>query len=115
MNELGETSAREHEELGAYCRADELDCVVTIGEKSREYLAPMAEKAGCRVKSFMNPVEAGEFVRSIVKSGAIILAKGSQNGVFAEEAVKLLLEDSSDTSKLVRQSKGWMEKKRFEK
>ena len=115
MNELGETSTREHEELGAYCRADELDYVVTIGEKSREYLSPMAEKAGCRVKSFMNPVEAGEFVRSIVKSGAIILAKGSQNGVFAEEAVKLLLEDSSDTSKLVRQSKGWMEKKRFEK
>lgn len=113
MNELGETSADEHRTLGEYCRADKLDYVVTIGVQSREYLAPAAREAGCQVKSFTDPVRAGEFVRDVLQPGAIILAKGSQNGVFAEEAVKQLLRNPSDAGKLVRQSEEWMGKKRF--
>ena len=111
MNDLGDSSADEHRDLGAYCRADELDYVITIGVKSRDDLAPAAEAAGCRVKSFTSPVEAGKFVRAIIAPGALILAKGSQNGVFAEEAVKQLLKHSDDTSKLVRQSEEWLRKK----
>jgi UDP-N-acetylmuramoyl-tripeptide--D-alanyl-D-alanine ligase len=112
MNELGDSSADEHRDLGAYCRADELDYVITIGTKSCDDLAPAAEAAGCRVKSFTSAVEAGKFVRAIIAPGALILAKGSQNGVFAEEAVKQLLKHSDDTSKLVRQSEEWLAKKR---
>lgn len=112
MNELGDSSVKEHRELGAYCRADELDYVITIGTKSRDDLAPAAEAAGCRVKSFTSAVEAGKFVRAIIAPGALILAKGSQNGVFAEEAVKQLLKHPDDTSKLVRQSEEWLAKKR---
>ena len=112
MNELGDSSADEHRDLGAYCRADELDYVITIGTKSCDDLAPAAEAAGCRVKSFTSPVEAGKFVRAIIAPGALILAKGSQNGVFAEEAVKQLLKHPDDTSKLVRQSEEWLAKKR---
>ena len=112
MNELGDSSADEHRNLGAYCRADELDYVITIGVKSRDDLAPAAEAAGCRVKSFTSPVEAGKFVRAIIVPGALILAKGSQNGVFAEEAIKQLLKHPDDTSKLVRQSEEWLANKR---
>lgn len=111
MNELGDSSADEHRNLGAYCRADELDYVITIGVKSRDDLAPAAEAAGCRVKSFTSPVEAGKFVRAIIAPGALILAKGSQNGVFAEEAIKQLLKHPDDASKLVRQSEEWLRKK----
>ena len=113
MNELGDSSADEHRDLGAYCRADELDYVITIGVKSRDDLAPAAEAAGCRVKSFTSPVEAGKFVRAIIAPGALILAKGSQNGVFAEEAIKQLLKHPDDASKLVRQSEEWLRKKTF--
>ena len=112
MNELGDSSADEHRNLGAYCRADELDYVITIGIKSLDDLAPAAEAAGCRVKSFTSPVEAGKFVRAIIVPGALILAKGSQNGVFAEEAIKQLLKHPDDTSKLVRQSEEWLANKR---
>lgn len=42
---------------------------------------------------------------------AIVLAKGSQNGIFVEEAVKFLLADKTDEAKLVRQSPHWMRKK----
>lgn len=111
MNELGDSSVQEHRDLGAYCRADQLDYVVTIGAKSRDDLAPAAKAAGCQVKSFTSPVDAGNFVKDIVVSGAVILAKGSQNGVFSEEAVKQLLRNSGDASKLVRQGGGWMGKK----
>jgi UDP-N-acetylmuramoyl-tripeptide--D-alanyl-D-alanine ligase len=113
MNELGDSSADEHRDLGAYCRADELDYVITIGTKSCDDLAPAAEAAGCRVKSFTSAVEAGKFVRAIIAPGALILAKGSQNGVFAEEAIKQLLKHPDDASKLVRQSEEWLRKKTF--
>jgi len=41
----------------------------------------------------------------------VVLAKGSQNGVFAEEALKPLLADPTDAEKLVRQSPHWLNAK----
>lgn len=111
MNELGESSDGEHRTLGEYCRPDELYYVVTIGTQSRKHLAPAAEAAGCKVKSFTRAADAGKFVESIIAPGALVLAKGSQNGVFAEEAVKQLLKNPDDATKLVRQSEEWLAKK----
>lgn len=113
MNELGEDSARFHSDIGGYCNPKKLDLVVTIGAEAAENLAPAAKNQGCTVSSFMSPYEAGEYVRRHLKPGAVILAKGSQNGVFAEEAVKLLLANASQARKLVRQSPYWMTKKHF--
>ncbi len=111
MNELGETSASAHEQLGALCDPTLLTFVVTIGTEAEEYLAPAAMKRGCQVRSFNNPYEAGAFVHKVLEPGAVILAKGSQNGVFAEEALKILLHSTYDEEKLVRQSSIWLEKK----
>jgi UDP-N-acetylmuramoyl-tripeptide--D-alanyl-D-alanine ligase len=111
MNELGEYAREAHEEVGAYCDAKKLGLVVTVGADAKKWLAPAAKKQGCTVKSFMSPYEAGEFVKSQLKAGAVVLAKGSQNGVFAEEALKMLLNDPADTAKLVRQSPAWLKKK----
>lgn len=111
MNELGHLSAQAHEAVGLLCDPAKLEWVVTIGEEAAKYLAPAAQKRGCQVKSFASPYEAGGFVHSILKPGAVILAKGSQNGVFAEEAVKVLLHSTEDEDKLVRQSADWLKKK----
>jgi UDP-N-acetylmuramoyl-tripeptide--D-alanyl-D-alanine ligase len=111
MNELGDYSRQAHEEVGAYCDPKKLDVVVTIGADAEKWLAPAAKKQGCTVHSFASPYEAGAFVRSHLKPGAVVLAKGSQNGVFAEEALKQLLADSKDASKLVRQSAHWLKVK----
>jgi len=40
-----------------------------------------------------------------------VLAKGSQNYTFTEEALKPLLADPADAAKLVRQSPYWMAQK----
>ena len=112
MNELGEISEEEHKKLGELCDAKKLSLVVTIGEEAKKYLAPAAKKAGCEVVSFMNPKLAGEYVEEHAGKSAVILYKGSQNGVFAEEALKCMLKDPEDKEKLVRQSKLWMSKKK---
>lgn len=111
MNELGDYSEEAHRLVGEYCDPKKLDMVVTIGNDAEKYLAPAAEAKGCLVKSFPSPVSAGNYARKNLKSGALVLVKGSQNGVFSEEAVKLFLKNKSDASKLVRQSPAWMKAK----
>lgn len=111
MNELGDYAHAAHTEVGEYCDPAKLTMVVTVGEQAERWLAPAAKRKGCKVHSFKHPVDAGKFVAEHVKKGAVILAKGSQNGVFAEEAVKQLLAHPADSEKLVRQSKYWLRRK----
>jgi len=112
MNELGDTSAQAHEQAGNECDPAKLDWVITIGEQAGKYLAPMASAKGCQVRSFNNPYEAGGFAHSVLKPRAVVLAKGSQNGVFAEEAVKILLHATEEETALVRQSDYWLNVKK---
>jgi len=111
MNELGTYSKAAHIELGEYCDPQQLEWVVTIGNDANNYLAMAAEKRGCRVKRFTNPVDAGLFIKDQIKPNTTILAKGSQNGVFAEEAVKQFLANPKNSHLLVRQSPQWLRKK----
>lgn len=110
MNELGDYSKKGHEEVGQAVAEHDIDYLFTIGDYARKYLAKAAQKAGMKkdnVKSFKSPYRAGNYVAKMLKSGDVVLVKGSQNGVFAEEATALLLELESDRSKLVRQSAKW--------
>lgn len=111
MNELGEHAHPAHTEVGEYCDPEKLAMVVTVGADAERWLAPAAKRRGCEVHSFKHPADAGKFVAGHVEKGAVVLAKGSQNGVFAEEAVKQLLAHPVDSEKLVRQSKYWLRRK----
>lgn len=108
MNELGTVSEALHREVGKYCDPKQLDLVVTIGEPAKNFIAKEAKKQGCEVVSFSSPYDAGDHVKSNLKAGALILAKGSQNKVFAEESLKVLLAKSADRKRLVRQSNYWL-------
>ncbi len=110
MNELGDSSQVEHEKLGSLCNPDLLAWVVVVGEEAAKYLAPAAKLRGCQVKICTNAIEAGGFVRSVAEEGAVILLKGSQGGIYLEEAVKMLCAMSED-HRLVRQSESWMKLK----
>lgn len=109
MNELGATSQAEHETLGTLCDPNLLAWVVTIGPESEKYLAPAARARGCQVKSFRSAIEAGGFVNGVVERGAVVLAKGSQNNVYSEEALKILLHETSQDHQLVRQGTQWQQ------
>ena len=112
MNELGKFSEAEHKRVGNYCDPEQIDFVITIGPDANKFLAPTAEARGCQVRSFDDPYSAGEFVKDIIKDKALILVKGSQNKVFAEETVKVLLANPADKAKLVRQSPYWLSVKK---
>lgn len=112
MNELGDFSAEAHRTIGASINSGRINMVVTIGQEARDYLAPAAKANGCLVVSFTDPADAGKHVKKSLKRGAVVLFKGSQNGVFAEEAIKPILADKTDAAKLVRQSPYWMAQKR---
>ncbi len=111
MNELGASSPEEHARIGNLCRAGNIDWVVTIGDDAKNYLAPAALANGCFVRSFPDAISAGSFVHSKIEPGAVVLAKGSQGGVFAEEALKIILHSTADSKKLVRQEPEWLEAK----
>ncbi len=111
MNELGDSSAAEHQALGMLCDPSQLAWVVTVGDDAEKYLAPSARAQGCQVKICKNALEAGGFVHSVLESGAAVLFKGSQGGVFLEEAVKVVLHSTDDEQQLVRQSAVWMKQK----
>jgi UDP-N-acetylmuramoyl-tripeptide--D-alanyl-D-alanine ligase len=112
MNELGAFSEESHQKIGDFCNPSQLDLVITIGDEAGRFLAPHAKAKGCKVESFASPYEAGACVKNALKDGAVVLFKGSQNGVFAEEAIKSVLANTEDSQKLVRQSSFWLKKKR---
>jgi UDP-N-acetylmuramoyl-tripeptide--D-alanyl-D-alanine ligase len=109
MNELGPESPRYHEEAGA--AAAGADLLVTVGADANRYLGPAAVRAGLdpsRCHAADSPYAAGDYLRLVLQSGDVLLAKGSQNGVFCEEALKVLLADPADARHLVRQSPHWL-------
>jgi UDP-N-acetylmuramoyl-tripeptide--D-alanyl-D-alanine ligase len=111
MNELGDTSAAEHEALAQWCDPLQLSHVVTVGEDAEKYLAPSARTHGCHTVSFKSPLEAGAYVHKYLEKGTAVLFKGSQGGIYLEEAVKVILHSTDDEDQLVRQSPTWMAKK----
>jgi UDP-N-acetylmuramoyl-tripeptide--D-alanyl-D-alanine ligase len=108
MNELGDYARQAHEMVGTHCKPRNVDLVITIGRDAKKWLAPKAVQSGCKVKTFMSPYDAGDYALSQLKNGAVVLAEGSQNGVFAEEAIKQMLKNPEDSKRLVRQSPYWM-------
>ena len=102
VQNLGNLTKEEHEKLGALCDPSLLTWVVTVGHETEMYLAPAARARGCQVHSVRNAIEAGEFVRSVTETGAMILATGAA-GLYVEEAVKILC-DMSEDAELVRQT-----------
>ena len=112
MNELGESSAAEHEAVGKLCDPSQLAWVVTVGEQAEKYLAPAARARGCQVKSFRDSISAGGFVHGVIENGAAVLFKGSEGKIYLEEAIKVILHSTDEQEKLVRQSPQWLERKK---
>jgi len=114
MNELGAISADEHRKLGEFCDPSLLAWVITVGDEAETHLAPAARARGCQVKSFKSAIDAGAFAHKVLEEGTVVLAKGSQGGIYLEEAVKILLHETHEDKELVRQSPQWITtKQRF--
>lgn len=112
MNEMGKHSHELHSLVARYCDSTKLAEVITIGKDANAVLAPAARERGCKVTQFDSPYAIGNYLASKDLRATAILFKGSQNGVFLEEAVKLTLQNQSDANNLVRQTEYWQKRKR---
>ena len=111
MNELGESSAFEHQKIGEMLDGISLSWVITVGEQANRFLAPAARLRGCQVYEAKNAIDAGTFAHKIMERGSLVLLKGSQSEVYLEEATKILLLNKEDENLLVRQDEKWKKTK----
>lgn len=114
MNDLEDFEEEEHKKIGTYL-VGKCDILVTVGEAAGEYLAPAVIQTGLKKENvfvFKESSEAGEFLKEFIKKGDVILAKGSQNKIRVEKAVKLIMKNPEDAKKLLcRQGKEWEKRK----
>jgi UDP-N-acetylmuramyl pentapeptide synthase len=106
MRELGSLSRIQHELLAKEIIKD-LDFAILIGPLMNEFIVPVLYKAKFNFKAFGTFKDAREEIVELINRGDLILVKGSQNTLFLERAVELLLEDKNDQEKLCRRGKYW--------
>lgn len=87
MLELGEYSLKAHFDLGKTAVNLGITNIITIGEMAKQ-IAAGAKKINpnCKTKSFSNNNDAILYIKSILKSGDIVLVKGSR-GMKTDEIV----------------------------
>jgi UDP-N-acetylmuramoyl-tripeptide--D-alanyl-D-alanine ligase len=109
MLELGSASAAGHKEVGKSAYDAGVDLLVTVGKEALN-ISEGAQDFGFdenKIMSFNDTNEAGRFLQEEIKSGDLILIKGSQ-GMRMERIVKeLMAEPLKACSLLVRQDKSW--------
>jgi UDP-N-acetylmuramoyl-tripeptide--D-alanyl-D-alanine ligase len=113
INELSEDLEQEaHTQVALHLKEKKLEEVILIGELAKRYYKPILTTSEIKFKWFSNPYKAGAYLQAKLVAGMVVLVKGSQNGIYSEEAIKYLLQDSRDASQLVRQSPEWLAKKK---
>ncbi len=112
MRELGSLARQEHEKIAKEA-VEKAQYLYLVGELTRKYVLPIAKdsKKLKEVKHFKNSFSAGDYLKKNLPKGCILLAKGSQNTIFLEEAIKPLLKNPKDAESLCRQSEYWIKLK----
>jgi len=106
MRELGTISEVQHKLL-AKSILKNLDYAVLFGPQMRNYVAPILEKENFDFIAFENYKDLKTELPDLVKRGDLVIVKGSQNTIYLERAVEILLADKSDREKLARRGKYW--------
>lgn len=106
MRELGTMGKTMHEEVARKI-LETLDLAILIGPLSQQYIAPVLKKNDFPFYSFLNFTSAKSTILENIKPKDMILVKGSQNTLFLERAVELLLDNQEDKGKLCRRGEYW--------
>lgn len=116
MRELGDLTESEHRKICAYLYSV-ADRIFLVGESTKSFVIDELSKIGydmSKVRHFESSLEIGKFMienKEFIDLSPFVFIKGSQNTIFLEEVVKILLADKKDIKYLVRQSDWWMKKK----
>ncbi len=112
MLEIGHYTVEGHRSVGTKVAKSGLDCLIAVGEKSRDTVRA-AQDAGLdqdKIFHFDNSSAAGAFLQERLQAGDIVLVKGSQ-GMRMERIVKeIMAEPDRAPELLVRQGADWQDK-----
>ena len=112
MLELGSFSVAEHKAVGEKV-AEVCSMLITVGVRAR-VMREAAIAAGMsegRTMSFEDSRAAGEYTKSIVAPGDVVLVKGSQGTLRMERAVEAIMAHPEDKKRLlVRQEEEWQKR-----
>lgn len=112
MLELGRHTIDAHKDIGKIVK-ENADILIVVGPRAMS-IKDGAIEAGMNTNNifeFADSTSAGEYLKTILQKGDIVLVKGSQ-GVRMERTVAIIMEDRNNKSKLlVRQDKEWLDKK----
>jgi UDP-N-acetylmuramyl pentapeptide synthase len=109
MRELGDQAGTEHAKVQEAIKGV-ADHIYAVGPLTKQYVIDplnQSEPKPEHIHWFANALEAGNYLKDNLPANALVLAKGSQNTIYLEEAVKLLLANPQDAVRLCRQDKVW--------
>jgi UDP-N-acetylmuramoyl-tripeptide--D-alanyl-D-alanine ligase len=115
MLELGRHTLEAHKNIGKIAK-EYTDVLIVVGQRAQAIkegaleVYPSSGGTGMnedKILEFKNSNEAGEFVKTFVQKGDIVLVKGSQ-GIRMERVTEAILLDQKNKNKLlVRQDEEW--------
>lgn len=108
MLDLGKYTADAHRNIGKIA-VNSCEILITVGVRSKGIYESALESGMAKEKMqhFDTAIIAGEFLKTIIEKGDLVLIKGSQ-GIRLERAVKMVMANPEDAAKvLVRQEKEW--------
>ena len=117
MRELWKLTESDHRKIATYVHSV-ADRVFLVWENMQKYLKDELEKIWydmSKVEEFADSVTLWNRVKDELKKSdwkKLVIWKGSQNTIYLEEAIKILLANDEDSKNLVRQSDWWLRKKK---
>ena len=118
MLELGKHTVEAHKKIGKIVR-QVADVLIVVGPRAEAIKDGALEDDAVALEpdktleifEFLDSQSAGDFVKTFIKSGDVVLVKGSQ-GVRMERVVgEILLDQKNKADLIVRQDKEWLAKK----
>jgi UDP-N-acetylmuramoyl-tripeptide--D-alanyl-D-alanine ligase len=109
MRELGLYTKEAHEKGGIEA-VQAADIIIGVGPNTRTLLDSAIAAGFPKEKTahFLDSVEAANYLKPLIQPGDIILAKGSQNTIRLERAVKALMAHPEQAAELlIRQGEFW--------
>ena len=111
MLELGKHTQEAHKKIGKIAK-ENCDVLIVVGHRAQA-VKEGAIEAGMtgEIFEFLDSTKAGEFIKTFVQKGDVVLIKGSQ-GMRMERVTEAILFDQKNKNKLlVRQDAEWLKKK----
>ena len=106
MRELGSMSKLIHEKV-AQKLLESADMAILIGPLMEKFVAPILKSNDYPFYSFKTFTEAKSTILELIKPHDVVLVKGSQNTLYLERVVEMLLLHPEDTARLCRRGKFW--------